>query len=59
MLLLLHNQVKSEDAVRSFFLEAHELYTKYLMNPFANPDETIISPHFHAYMRNLAKRFLS
>lgn len=53
--LLLHPG-KSEDAVRSFFVEAHELYVKYLMNPFANADDPIVSPHFNAHMRNLAKK---
>jgi trafficking protein particle complex subunit 2 len=58
ILLLLH-QGKSEDAVRTFFVEAHELYVKYLMNPFANAEEPIISPQFNAHMRQLVKRYLS
>ena len=56
--LLLHPG-KSEDAVRTFFVEAHELYVKYLMNPFASADDPIVSPHFNAHMRNLAKKYLS
>ena len=34
-MLLLHNG-KSEDLVRQFFLEAHELYVKNVMNPVCN-----------------------
>lgn len=55
--LLLHNG-KSEDAVRAFFVETHELYVRYLMNPFALADSPIISPHFNASVRNLAKKIL-
>lgn len=43
----------------TFFLEAHELYVKQLLNPFANGDEPIVSPHFNAHMRNTAKKYLS
>lgn len=57
LLLLLHSG-KSEDAVRLFFLEAHELYVKYLANPFAEPDSPISSPHFQAQLQSIAKRVL-
>ncbi len=55
--LILHNG-KSEDAIRAFFVETHELYVRYLMNPFAGVDTPIISPHFNATVRALAKRLL-
>lgn len=55
--LLLHSG-KSEDAVRAFFLEAHELYVKHLLNPFAEPEGQITSPHFAAQVRTIAKRIL-
>jgi hypothetical protein len=55
--LILHNG-KSEDAVRAFFVETHELYVRYLMNPFTQADAPIISPHFNANVRNLAKKML-
>ena len=58
MFLLLHNG-KSEDAIRQFFAETHELYVKYLMNPFSQPDAPIISPYFDSQVRLLAKRLLS
>ena len=57
LLLLLHNG-KSEDAVRTFFVEVHDLYVKYMMNPFALADTPIMSPHFDNHVRSLAKRFL-
>lgn len=56
--LLLHNGAKNEDAVRAFFTEVHELYVKYLMNPFAVVDGPIVSPQFNAHVKHLAKRLL-
>ncbi|KAJ1412980.1 trafficking protein particle complex subunit 2 putat [Ochromonadaceae sp. CCMP2298] len=56
--LLLHNG-KNEDAVRAFFTEVHELYVKYLINPFAEPDAPVVSPQFSAHVRSLAKRLIA
>ena len=56
-LLLLHNG-KGEDAVRSFFIEAHDLYAKYVMNPFSVYDAPIVSPQFDVYIRQFARRYL-
>lgn len=58
ILLLLH-QGKAEDAVRQFFTEAHEMYTKYMLNPFASFDMPITSPQFDALIRQSAKKLLS
>lgn len=58
ILLLLH-QGKAEDAVRQFFTEAHDLYTKYMLNPFASFDAPITSPQFDALIRQTAKKLLS
>ncbi len=55
--LLLHNG-KSEDAIRAFFTEAHELYAKYISNPFALSEEQIISPQFDHMIRSTAKKLL-
>ncbi len=55
--LLLHNG-KSEDNVRAFFVESHELYVKYLMNPFVDIDGPVTSPQFNGVIRNLAKKLL-
>lgn len=56
--LLLHSG-KQEDSVRGFFLEAQDMYVKYLMNPFAKPDEAIMSPHFDTFIKSIAKRILA
>jgi len=58
LLLLLHNG-KNEDAVRAFFIDVHELYVKYLMNPFVAADSPITSPQFDGHVRTLAKRYLA
>jgi len=57
-LLLLHEN-KSEDAVRAFFIEAHELYVKHALNPFAASDAAICSPHFESHIRALARKLLT
>jgi trafficking protein particle complex subunit 2 len=57
-LLLLHNG-KNEDLVRGFFTEVHELYVKYMMNPFALADTPIVSPQFSSQVRHLAKRLIT
>lgn len=54
--LLLHNG-KNDEAVRVFFTEVHELYVKYMMNPFSLPDSPIVSPQFNAQVRNIARRY--
>lgn len=57
MLLLLH-QGKSEEALRHFFTEVHEAYTKYMLNPFNTFDSPITSPQFDVIVRAVAKRLL-
>ncbi len=57
-MLLLHNG-KNEDAVRTFFSEVNDVYSKYIMNPFSDPDMPIISPQFDLLVKGLAKRVLS
>ena len=56
--LLLHDS-RSEDAVRVFFTEVHELYVKYMMNPFASFELPIVSPQFDSRVRGLARKILS
>ena len=58
IMLLLHNGW-NEVAIRSFFTEINDLYTKYLLNPFSDPDGPIVSPQFDLYVKNTAKRMLS
>jgi hypothetical protein len=55
--LLLHD-VRAEEPIRSFFAEAHELYTKYTLNPFYEPDAPISSGSFEVKIRLYAKRLL-
>ena len=57
-LLLLHES-KSEDAVKVFFTEVHELYVKYILNPFYSIDSPIVSPNFDSRVRILARKILS
>ena len=49
---------KSDDAVRAFFVEVHELFVKYLVNPFAAVDGPVVSPLFNQHVKLLAKRIL-
>ncbi|KAJ2762217.1 TRAPP subunit [Coemansia nantahalensis] len=56
-LMLLH-EARSEDAVRAFFTDCHELYAKTLANPFYQPAAPILSQAFDAKVAALAKRYL-
>ena len=56
-LLLLHSG-RAEEAVRLFFVEAHEMYVKYLMNPLVEYNEPITSPLFDTNIRLIAKKYL-
>ena len=58
MMLLLHNG-KSDENIKSFFSEINDVYAKYLMNPFSDPESPIVSPQFDLLVRNLAKKYLS
>jgi hypothetical protein len=55
--LLLH-EGRNEDAVKAFFAEVHELYTKQQLNPFYTYDTPIVSPVFNARVRSLARRYI-
>lgn len=55
--LLLHRS-RSEDAVRAFFTEVHELYLKVLLNPFYKPQSPITAKGFDAKVKALAQRHL-
>ncbi|GAQ85877.1 trafficking protein particle complex subunit [Klebsormidium nitens] len=56
-LMLLHD-LKSEDGIKNFFQEVHELYIKILLNPLYVPGSKITSPQFDARVRMLAKKYL-
>ena len=56
---LLLNNGKPEDPVRNFFVDVHEVYAKYILNPFVSFYEPIISPQFDSLVRSSAKRYLN
>ena len=49
---------KSDDNVRNFFKEVHELYVKVLLNPFYEWGTAIKSKDFEARVRVLMKTFV-
>lgn len=55
--ILLHDS-RGEESIRNFFLETHELYTKYTLNPFYERNQIIQSGPFEVKVRLLAKRYL-
>ncbi|KAL7267057.1 TRAPP subunit [Rhizina undulata] len=55
--LLLHD-MRADDAIRSFFLEIYDLYTKTLMNPFYEVDMKITSYVFDQKVKGVAKKYL-
>ncbi|OZJ05713.1 hypothetical protein BZG36_01420 [Bifiguratus adelaidae] len=55
--MLLHDS-KSEDSIKGFFVDVHELYLKTLMNPFYTPNTAITSAQFDQRVKLAAKRFL-
>ena len=56
--LLLHHSNRSEESIRNFFVEIHEIYVKHLLNPFYVPDSPVLSMHFDLHVRALSKRYL-
>ncbi|CAM9211964.1 unnamed protein product [Scytosiphon promiscuus] len=56
-LMLLHDG-RTDDAIRGFFSEVHELYVKLLMNPFYAYDSPVISPAFDQRVKALARKLL-
>jgi hypothetical protein len=55
LFLLLHHG-RSEDVVRNFFLEIHDLYTKHALNPLVRLDAPIVSPRFDALVQAAGRR---
>ncbi|EER31645.1 conserved hypothetical protein [Candida tropicalis MYA-3404] len=49
---------KEETSIKQFFQEVNELYVKYLMNPFYNVNDAIISPDFDLKIKQLARKYL-
>ncbi|KAF7002455.1 hypothetical protein QYE76_044942 [Lolium multiflorum] len=55
--MLLHDS-RSEDGIKSFFQEVHELYIKIFLNPLYLPGSRIASSHFDTKVRALARKYL-
>jgi hypothetical protein len=49
---------QTEDAVRQFMLEVYEAWTKCIMNPFYDVNQTVTSPVFRARVSTAAKKYL-
>ncbi|XP_039037804.1 trafficking protein particle complex subunit 2-like [Hibiscus syriacus] len=49
---------RSEDGIKSFFQEVHELYIKSLLNPLYLPGSRITSSHFDTKVHALARKHL-
>lgn len=56
-LMLLHD-VKSEEPIRAFFSDAHELYARVTLNPFYVRPAPLTGQSFDARLRQLAKKHL-
>jgi hypothetical protein len=58
-LLLLHDQLKSDDGVRAFLADAHESYLKAALNPFYERRMALKEMSgFEAKIRAAAKKYL-
>ncbi|MBA0768366.1 hypothetical protein Gotri_017169 [Gossypium trilobum] len=55
--MLLHDS-RSDDGIKSFFQEVHELYIKSLLNPLYLPGSRITSSHFDTKVSALARKYL-
>ncbi|KAF8645947.1 hypothetical protein HU200_066038 [Digitaria exilis] len=55
--MLLHDP-RSDDGIKSFFQEVHELYIKIFLNPLYLPGSRITSSHFDTKVRALARKYL-
>uniref|UniRef100_A0ACD5Z261 Uncharacterized protein n=1 Tax=Avena sativa TaxID=4498 RepID=A0ACD5Z261_AVESA len=55
--MLLHDS-RSEDGIKSFFQEVHELYIKIFLNPLYLPGSRITSSHFDTKVRALARKYV-
>ncbi|CAM9354462.1 unnamed protein product [Choristocarpus tenellus] len=55
--MLLHDVTRSDESVRSFFSDVHEIYVKLLMNPFYIYDSPIFSLAFDQRVKGLAQKY--
>ncbi|PAN07025.1 hypothetical protein PAHAL_1G305600 [Panicum hallii] len=55
--MLLHDS-RSDDGIKTFFQEVHDLYIKIFLNPLYLPGSRITSSHFDTKVRALARKYL-
>ncbi len=53
--LLLHRG-RSEEVIRYFFIEIHDLYARHVLNPLAKLDAPIVSARFDSLVHAAARR---
>lgn len=54
----LQAQKLDENTMKQFFIEAHDLYTKCLLNPFYKVNDPITSPDFDLKIKLLTRKYL-
>ncbi|KAL0479739.1 trafficking protein particle complex subunit 2 [Acrasis kona] len=57
-LILFDGERKSDDSIKQFFTEVHELWVKIQLNPFYELNATIDSPSFESKIKQLVNRYL-